>query len=75
MAARIARTSREEEYDRVIETLQPRIKNVLDSINDREARDVEKWMVLDLMNEYQSKITKKANVKENDKKIMVMVDK
>ena len=61
--------AREEEYDRVIETLQPRIKAVLNSMNDREASDVEKGMVLDLMNEYQSKITKKkANVKENDKK-------
>lgn len=61
--------AREEEYDRVIETLQPRIKDVLNSMNDREASDVEKGMVLDLMNEYQSKITKKkANVKENDKK-------
>ena len=38
-------------------------------MNDREASDVEKGMVLDLMNEYQSKITKKkAKVKENDKK-------
>lgn len=61
--------AREEEYDRVIETLQPRIKDVLNSMNDREASDVEKGMVLDLMNEYQSKITKKkAKVKENDKK-------
>ena len=61
--------AREEEYDRVIETLQPRIKDVLNSMNDREASDVEKGIVLDLMNEYQSKITKKkAKVKENDKK-------
>ena len=61
--------AREEEYDRVIETLQPRIKDVLNSMNDREASDVEKGIVLDVMNEYQSKITKKkAKVKENDKK-------
>ena len=61
--------AREEEYDRVIETLQPRIKEVLDSMNERGASDAEKGMVLDLMNEYQTKITKKKdNKKENVKK-------
>ena len=61
--------AREEEYDRVIENLQPRIKEVLDSMNKRNATNEEKGMVLDLMNEYQSKITKKkVDLKENAKK-------
>ena len=53
--------AREEEYDRVIGTLQPRIKEVLDSMNKRNASKEEKEMVLNLMNEYQSKILKKKS--------------
>ena len=60
--------AREEEYDRVIETLQPRLKEVLDSMNERKASDVEMGMVLDLMNEYQSEISKKKVSMKNEEK-------
>ena len=48
--------AREEEYDRTVSTLQPRIKEILDSMNRRNASNEEKAIVLDLMNEYQTKI-------------------
>lgn len=51
--------AREEEYDRTVSTLQPRIKEILDSMNRRNASNEEKAIVLDLMNEYQTKIKKK----------------
>ena len=53
--------AREEEYDRVTITLQERIKEILDSMNKRNASDKEKAIVLDLMNEYQAKISKKKD--------------
>lgn len=60
--------AREEEYDRTVSTLQPRIKEILDSMNRRNASNEEKAIVLDLMNEYQTKIfKKKAELKENKK--------
>mgnify|MGYP004511602927 FL=1 len=60
--------AREEEYDRTVSTLQPRIKEILDSMNRRNASNEEKAIVLDLMNEYQTKILKKkAELKENKK--------
>ena len=60
--------AREEEYDRTVSTLQPRIKEILDSMNRRNASNEQKAIVLDLMNEYQTKIfKKKAELKENKK--------
>lgn len=54
-------TSREEEYDCVLQTLEGRIKTVMDSMVDRNATDEEKQMVLDLLNDYQEVIKKKLN--------------
>lgn len=54
--------AREEEYDRTVSTLQPRIKEILDSMNKRNASNEEKAIVLDLMNEYQTKIKKKKKL-------------
>ena len=51
--------SREEEYDWVIPTLDERIKAVIKSMENRNATDEEKQMVLDLMNYYQDIIKKK----------------
>lgn len=51
--------SREEEYDWVIPTLDERIKRVMKSMDERNATDEEKQMVLDLMKEYQDVIKKK----------------
>ena len=45
--------SREEEYDWVIQTLGERLKHVMKSMVERNAKDEEKQMVLDLMKEYE----------------------
>lgn len=58
--------SREEEYEWVIPTLDGRIKNVMNSMEDRSASSEEKQMVLDLMNDYQD-IIKKKFVKNKSK--------
>lgn len=52
-------TTREEEYDWVIPTIETRIKTVMKSMEARNATDVEKQMVLDLMEDYQEIIKKK----------------
>lgn len=54
-------TSREEECDWVIPTLEDRIKLVMQSMVERNASDEERQMVLDLMNDYQQVIKKKLN--------------
>ena len=51
--------SREEEYDRVVPTLQSRIKEVLDSMVSRDASVEEKNIVLELMKDYMEVILKK----------------
>lgn len=52
-------TTREEEYDWVIPTIEDRIRFVMKSMEDRNATDQEKQMVLDLMEDYQEIIKKK----------------
>ena len=52
-------STREEEYDWVIPTIDVRIKSVMESMNDRNATDEEKQMVMDLMRDYQEIIKKK----------------
>lgn len=58
--------ARDEEYDRVIATLPPRIKGILESMEKRNASNEEKAIVLELMNECKEKLQKKKdNIKEN----------
>ena len=58
--------ARDEEYDRVIATLPPRIKGILESMEKRNASNEEKAIVLELMNECKAKLQKKKdNIKEN----------
>lgn len=58
--------ARDEEYDRVIATLPPRIKGILESMEKRNASNEEKAIVLELMNECKAKLPKKKdNIKEN----------
>ena len=52
-------TTREEEYDWVIPTIETRIKTVMKSMEARNATTPEKQMVLDLMEDYQEIIKKK----------------
>ena len=51
--------ARDEEYDRVIATLPPRIKGILESMEKRNASNEEKAIVLELMNECKAKLQKK----------------
>lgn len=50
---------REEEYDRVLLTAKERIKRVLDSMNSRNASDVERSMVLDVLQLVEEIVKKK----------------
>ena len=52
-------SSREEEYDWVIPTIETRVKTVMKSMEARNATAPEKQMVLDLMEDYQEIIKKK----------------
>ena len=52
-------TTREEEYDWVIPTIETRVKTVMKSMEARNATAPEKQMVLDLMEDYQEIIKKK----------------
>ena len=57
--------ARDEEYDRVIATLPPRIKGILESMEKRNASNEEKAIVLELMNECKAQLKKKiVNIKE-----------
>lgn len=60
--------SRQEECEWVAPTLEARIKAIMDSMVARNATDVEKQMVLDLMKDYQELIKKKCcdQVEPND---------
>lgn len=58
--------SREEENDRVVPTLQARIKEVLDSMVNRNASNEEKNIVLELMEDYKELILKKKSELRKD---------
>lgn len=64
--------AREEEYDRVIPTLESRLRKVLESMIIRKASNEEKQMVLDLMKEYEEIVKKKR--KEIESKCGVSTD-
>lgn len=57
--------SREEEYDKTLSSIENRIKGVMESMIKRNASDVEKQMVLDLLTYYQEIIKKKLML-QND---------
>ncbi len=62
--------AREEEYDRVLPEAKERLKKVMESMNERGASNIEKSMVLDVLNliediKKKSKIDSNRNVREN----------
>lgn len=60
--------AREEEYDRVIPSLEKRLKKVLESMEQRSATNVEKQMVLDLMKEYEEVVKQKRFTRQKSSK-------
>lgn len=54
--------AREEEYEQVIPTAKTRLKNVLDSMNKRNASDIEKKMLIDVFNLVEEIVKKKSDI-------------
>lgn len=54
--------AREEEYEQVIPTAKTRLKNVLDSMNKRNASDIEKKMLKDVFNLVEEIVKKKSDI-------------